>query len=233
MSFNGVQLSDVLAFVTCEQKDTFRTTISDWCKSENLLDYPWRQRRSKYDLLIAEILLRRTNARAVERKYGEFLARYPNLISLRTAQSEEIQTIIGSLGLHWRLQNLAELANYVSEQPESYELPTSLSELMRLPGVGPYVARAVLINTTGMRVVAIDANVVRVVCRYFGISASDNLRRNKAFQKFCDQLIDSGLVASARSFNYALLDIGALYCRAQNPKCSICPLSVGGCKRAF
>lgn len=169
---------------------------------------------------MAELLLRRTNAPAAQVIYNEFIERYPSALMLSKGDRREIEGLVRRLGLNWRAQNVVQLADYFLIHEPS--VPYTLEELAELPGVGPYVARAVLINCCNFSAVAVDSNVVRVVCRFFGLTESDSLRRNKGFQEMADKLI---LGSNARSFNYALLDFASSVCKAREPRCKGCPLA--------
>ncbi|MBS1993010.1 MAG: hypothetical protein JSS83_20975 [Cyanobacteria bacterium SZAS LIN-3] len=181
--------------------------------------FRWRKTDDVYELLIAELLLRRTNARAVEQVYDAFLDRYPNKILFGNAKSRDLRQLLKPLGLAWRAENIVTLSKHLKQS--DCEIPQNLSELESLPGVGPYVARAVLVNAIGLKTVAVDSNVVRVICRYIGLEPTDSLRRQKAFQLFADSLVNQ---SSPKELNYALLDLASLICRPQNPKCQHCPL---------
>lgn len=184
----------------------------------NLRTFPWRETSDPYELLIAEVLLRRTNARAVQPVYENLLSIYPTLKSFSRADPEQLKMIAHSLGLTWRSENLIDLSSrFIQER----NVPVDLEGLLSLPGVGPYVARAVLVNAYDSRTVAIDSNVVRVISRFVGIRMSDGLRRNRAFQELCDSAVPED---KPRIFNYAILDLAASICRPAAPKCCECPL---------
>ena len=182
-------------------------------------EFRWRKTNDVYELLVAELLLRRTNARAVELVYDAFLEKYPDKISFSNAKPRDLRQLLKPLGLAWRAENIVTLSKYLKKS--DCEIPENVSELENLPGVGPYVARAVLVNATGLKAVAVDSNVVRVICRYIGLEPTDSLRRQKAFQLLADSLVSQ---SSPKELNYALLDLASLVCRPQNPKCQLCPL---------
>jgi A/G-specific adenine glycosylase len=171
-----------------------------------------------YELVIAETFLRRTNATAAEKVYVEFLRRFPGPEALGGASNEDIEEIIKPLGLAWRAENLKDLAQHFRHSPK---IPNSISALQKMPGIGPYIARAVLVNSLQLKAVPVDSNIVRVLSRCAGIIPSDNLRRNKNFQILADSFLES---PHFKETNYALLDLAALVCRPSNPKCSQCPL---------
>jgi A/G-specific adenine glycosylase len=62
---------------------------------------------------------------------------------------------------------------------------------------------------------------VRIVGRVFGIPTRDASRRSKIFREAYRLLLDE---ERPREFNYAMLDLGALLCRARRPLCKVCPV---------
>lgn len=197
----------------------FGKQLLNWW-SKNRRYFSWRDSSDKYELLIAELLLRRTNATAAHVVYIDFLKEYPDLSSFKAGKNDEIEKLVLRLGLNWRAKNVVELAQYFECTQNS--IPDTLESLTALPGVGPYVARAVLVNCNNFSSVPVDSNVVRVLCRFLGLEQNDSLRRNKQFQKLADSFVDK---FPARAFNYALLDFSAAICRPRLPKCSICPVA--------
>lgn len=204
------------AFRTSQK--VFRTRLMDWWQS-NHRTFRWRLTENRYEILIAEILLRRTNAAAASKVYADFLNEFPTPSALAKADAASIEALANRLGLFWRGRNLTELSLFFRS---GGQIPRDLEGLLKLPGVGPYVGRAVMVNVYGAAYVPVDSNVVRVICRFLGIPANDAYRKNRNFQ----ELADSFLVAvSPRAFNYALLDFAAAVCVSIRPKCQICPLS--------
>jgi A/G-specific adenine glycosylase len=203
------------------RKLSFTDDLTNWWLSlPDRRNFRWRQTSDTYELVIAELLLRRTNAAAVELVYDDFLSKYPDPSSFCNAKPRELAKLVRRLGLNWRADNMVALAQHVRDHGWDYNASTE--ELARLPGIGPYVSRAVLVASAGVSTTPIDTNVVRVLCRYFGIPESDNLRRNKTFQAFADSLVPSKF---ERQFHYALLDLAAMICRPRKPECNRCPLS--------
>lgn len=196
----------------------FSERLVNWWRG-TARQFRWRNTNDIYELLVAELLLRRTNARAVEQVYDAFLKKYPDKTSFSNAKPRDLRQLLKPLGLAWRAENMVTLSKYLKKS--GCQIPHDVSELESLPGVGPYVARAILINSDGLKTVAVDSNVVRVICRYVGLAPTDSLRRQKAFQSLADSLVTQ---APSKDLNYALLDLASLICRPQAPKCKVCPL---------
>lgn len=203
-------------------KNFFSDTLLSWSNvAGNIRDFPWRTTKSPYLILIAELLLRRTNAPAVVPVYNNFIRKYPLLSDFANANPDDLREIVQPLGLNWRAENIVELSQTISSS-KMKRLPLTYSALVILPGIGPYVAKALLVNSDSSATVPVDTNVVRLLGRYFGIDVDDNLRRNSKFGAFAESLLPA---SNQRKFNYALLDLAAGICKSGIPKCSECPLS--------
>ena len=173
-----------------------------------------------YQILIAELLLKRTTAIAVSRLYTSFLHKYPTLRELATTSEDELIKDLVPVGLYvQRAKSMARLSQYLDEH-EAGTVPASLERLKMVPGLGDYSARAIL--SFGHRVPAAvaDANVARILHRVF-----QTVMPRRSSQRLLQSVADSLLPESDHQmFNFGLLDIGALVCRYVNPKCDACPL---------
>jgi A/G-specific adenine glycosylase len=183
--------------------------------------FPWRDDPDPYHILIAEMMLRRTQARQVEDVYNHFITRFPDVRSLDQAPEEEILKLVYPLGLDWRAANFKKLAHEVAIHHEG-NVPRDRKALLNLTGVGPYVADAVRCFAFGELATVMDTNTVRVAARYFGFSFNPESRRRVPVIRAVSTLIDSTNPASS---NYALLDFAAIVCRSRDPDHSICPLA--------
>jgi len=193
--------------------------LLEWFKKYGR-DYPWRKETDPYRILIAEIMLQRTKADQVIQVYQLFLQRFPSIYALAAATLEELEGIFDMLGLRWRAKKVKDLAKVIVSQ-HGGRIPSSREELLSLPGVGEYIADAVLCFAYGMDIAVVDANVCRVIGRVFGIEPRGEARRDPRFRQIAQQLIPS---KRAREFNWAIIDLAALTCTPRNPKCYECPL---------
>lgn len=179
--------------------------------------YPWRHPAEGWHALVAEILLQRTKVSSVVQVYENFLVRFPTLLSLAESSVEDIEKIIYPLGLLWRAPILKRLGEQLTAT--NGEIPPT-ADILKLPGVGAYVAAAWLGFHGGVRSVIIDANVVRWLCRLIGQPYDGETRRKK-------WLIDLAEVFTPledwKAYNYAVLDFTMEICVAR-PKCELCPL---------
>lgn len=199
----------------------FRGTLRRWYKA-NARSYPWRTTRSPYEILVAEILLQQTDAPKVEAIYEEFLQTFPSPAELAEAPRRAVAKFIGRIGLDYRTGRLVRIARDL-ERKHGGEVPTDRDSLLRLPGVGPYIANAVLAGAFGQRYAVVDTNVVRVLDRFFAVrSQRPRPRTDPALWHFAHGLLPRRR-AECRVWNYAILDFGGLVCRHHGPRCAECP----------
>jgi len=171
----------------------------------------------KFAIFIAEFFLIRTKAEQVEPVYKEFLKIFNSFSKIVKGDIETFTSIFGSLGLHRRINQLL----LIAQQFQDRELPDSYDDLLKIPGVGQYVAAAFSCFANRQRIALIDSNFVRIYTRLFGIKENTEIRRNRNFVKLCNSVVPDDLF---REYNLSLLDIGALICKTI-PECQKCPLN--------
>jgi len=182
--------------------------------------YPWRDSGDPFKVLVAEMMLRRTRADQVESAYKELFGRYPDAQSLAEGNSDEVADILYPLGLKWRTPAFQEVARAIVKDYGG-KVPSKRHELLKLTGVGDYVAGAVLSIGYGKKEWIVDTNIVRVFRRYFGISTSVEGRRDKRIIELAKVYARA---RNPRQANLAILDFAALICGAKNPRHDVCPL---------
>lgn len=183
-------------------------------------DYPWRETRDPYRILIAELMLRRTRADQVVPVYANFLKRYPDCRAFCKGNAETIRRILKPLGLKWRAENFVKISREIKAS-FNCAIPDSTSLLKQLTGVGDYVAGAVCCFAYGLPVALVDTNIVRVIGRVFGLDISGEARRRKSVKDAARTCLDR---RRPKEYHFALLDFGALVCTASAPKCGECLL---------
>jgi len=202
----------------------FRKKLLRWFH-RNERSYPWRNTRDPFKILIAEMMLRRTKADQVKPVYERLFSEYPDVKSLAAAEDEKIKKILYSLGLRWRTSAFRLVAREIKKKYDC-RVPATRDELIKLPGVGEYVAGAVLSVGYGKKEWILDSNIVRVFRRYFGIKTSKEGRRDRHVIEMAKRYIDC---KDPRRANLAILDFAALICTPRKPACKKCPLRLG-CK---
>ncbi len=207
--------------LTPAQITALRRALLRW-GTQHFRVFPWRQTTDPYRILIAEILLHRTQVKQVVPVYQSFVKRYPDIMALAQANLTEVQALLYPLGLHWRVELIYKMAQEIQTKYGG-EIPRSRDDLLSLPGVSEYIAGAVRCFAWNFPEALLDTNTIRVTGRLLGIPVRDSLRRNRGFRMVVESLIDR---ASPRKYNYALLDLAATVCRKRGqPHCEQCPLS--------
>lgn len=189
---------------------------------QNRRDLPWRDQPTPYRVWVSEVMLQQTAVATVVPYFARWMERLPDVASLAGATERDVLNLWEGMGYYARARRLRNAARQVMERFGG-RLPDERQELLSLPGIGPYIADAILSMAFGRDVVALDANVVRVMMRLLGTrgkaAAADVRRRVLRAARTA--------MAAGRSgaFSQALMDFGSLVCRARRPRCPECPLS--------
>jgi DNA (cytosine-5)-methyltransferase 1 len=194
----------------------FRADLLAWHR-HNSRDYPWRREVDPWHVLMAEVCLHRTRADQVRPVYEALCELAPTPADM-VRNARRTRAAMRSLGLRWRANNLVKIARALVRDHDG-RVPSDSLELRQLPGVGDYVANAVLTFGFGQRTVIVDTNTSRIVGRVRG--REETTRR---WQLRLDLHELAGRDGPDTAFNYALLDLGALVCRAGTPLCEDCPV---------
>ena len=181
-------------------------------------DLPWRRTRDPYAVLVSEIMLQQTQVGRVLEYYPRFLARYPTIEDLAAATPSAVRETWEGLGYYRRAVNLRRSAQLVAER-HGGRLPTDLAALRRLPGIGRYTAGAVAAFAFGQDAPILDTNAARVLSRVFGPGKQQG--RPRRLWALAETAIPPG---RGYAFNQAIMDLGAMVCRARRPTCPVCPV---------
>ena len=184
-------------------------------------DLPWRRTRDPYAIWVAEIMLQQTQIATVIPYYERWLARFPTIEALAAAPLDDVLKAWEGLGYYRRARHLHAAAQQVMAR-HGGEVPDTLHDLLRLPGVGRYTAGAIASIAYGIPAPVLDGNVSRVLSRVFDIA--DDVTQPATPARLW-QLAEA-LVPAARpgDYNQALMELGQSVCLPQNPRCLICPL---------
>jgi len=188
-------------------------------------DLPWRRPgTSPYQVLVSEVMLQQTPVARVVPAYEAWVQRWPTPAALAADSPGEAVRMWGRLGYPRRALRLHAAATSVVSRYGG-ELPTSVPELLTLPGVGDYTARAVAAFALRQRHPVVDTNVRRVVARVVeGVADAPVTKRDLAL--VADLLPEADEAAATASV--ALMELGALVCTARAPRCPVCPVR-GSC----
>jgi A/G-specific adenine glycosylase len=165
-------------------------------------------------------MLQQTTVAAVAPYYERFLARFPTAEALAAASEEQVMAAWAGLGYYARARNLHACAREVAARGG---FPSSIEELQRLPGIGPYTAAAIGAIAFNLPAVPVDGNVERVVARLLAIETPLPAAK-PAIRAGAAQLgQDRAARARPADFAQALFDLGATICTPATPACALCP----------
>lgn len=183
--------------------------------------YPWRENgRTAYEILVAEMLLKRTTASAAARLYQDFLRQFPSVEALDKAPEHQVEEALATVGLQrQRARGFKGMARYLS-QVTGGEVPNDLGALCRVPQVGKYASAAVASFAMGIPVAVLDSNVERILRRVF-MHTLPAPPGPSLLRILADMLLPP---RAHREFNLAMLDLGAGVCRYVRPRCAVCPI---------
>lgn len=194
--------------------------VTDWYATA-ARDLPWRRPgTSPWAVLVSEVMLQQTPVARVLPVYDQWLDRWPGAADLAADAPGEAVRAWGRLGYPRRALRLHAAAVVVVDR-HGGALPTNVPELLELPGVGDYTARAIAAFAHRQRHPVVDTNVRRVVARSVeGVADAPVHRRDLAL---VEALLPEGSEAAATT-SVALMELGALLCVAGTPRCAGCPL---------
>lgn len=181
-------------------------------------DLAFRRTTDPWAILVSEVMAQQTQAARAAAAWTRFMAQFPTPAALAAASPATVIRAWRGLGYNRRALALRGAAIAIVEEHDG-RVPDTLDALLRLPGVGPYTARAVLAIAFNQPVAALDTNIRRVLGRAFPGPST----RTIDFQARADDLVPPNLAAA---WTHALMDIGASFCRPRVPRCPACPLQL-------
>ncbi len=197
----------------------FRRKLLHWFR-RNGRDLPWRHTRDPYAVVISEFMLQQTRVGVVIPYYNRWLRRFPEFAALAHASENDVLHAWQGLGYYARPRNLHDLARTVIDRHGGW-FPNQIDEMRKLPGIGKYTANAIATFAFDQSVPIVEANTARVLTRIFNVQTTLDRPNGRA------QLWERASLLvpkrSARAFNSALVDLGAMICLPK-PKCGICPV---------
>ncbi len=196
---------------------SFRKLLSPWADAVRR-DLPWRRTRDPWAVVVSEVMLQQTQVARVIPKWEAFLDAFPTVTACASAAQSEVVRKWEGLGYHRRAVNLHRLAIAVESSCEG-SFPRSQAALMKLPGIGPYTARAVLAFAFEDDAAVVDTNVGRIIAR----AVTGRPCSAAEAQSVADALSPPG---GSWQWNQGMLDLGAMICTKRRPKCDECPIAV-------
>jgi A/G-specific adenine glycosylase len=190
-------------------------------------DLPWRRERDPYRILVAEMMLVQTTVAAVVPYYERFLQRFPDVSAL--ARGDEISVLKSweGLGYYRRARQLHAAARAIVER-HAGEFPQDEEAILALPGVGRYIAGAIISFAFNRPAPIVEANTRRVLARWLALEGDiTSSATQDELWRAAEQVVPND---NAGTFNQAFMELGAVLCTVRDPACLLCP--VASCCRA-
>jgi A/G-specific adenine glycosylase len=165
-------------------------------------------------------MLQQTQVKTVIPFFNKFLKAFPNLKKLSKAKLEKVYKLWQGLGYYSRAKNLLNTAKIVQSKYKG-TLPADFETLKSFPGIGDYTASAIMAIAFNKDFIGIDGNVERLLARLFGYKNNKKNFKNSIFLKSKEIKSENNF----SQFAQALMEIGALICTPQNPRCNVCPVN--------
>ncbi|MFI5303852.1 MAG: A/G-specific adenine glycosylase [Nitrospiria bacterium] len=197
----------------------FSNRLLKWYK-QNGRDLPWRTTFTPYSVWVSEIMLQQTQVDTVIPYFHRFLDCFPTIDSLANASLDQVLKQWEGLGYYSRARNLHQAARIINDRLNG-EFPHQFDQILDLPGIGRSTAGAILSLAYNLPYPIMDGNVRRVLSRYFALQSPPGKRLEDLLWKYSNAVVPK---KEARSFNSALMDLGATLCKPKDPQCQICPL---------
>src|SRR5215468_4540018 len=186
-------------------------------------DLPWRRPgASAWSVLVSEIMLQQTPVARVLPAHAAWLARWPTPQSLAAAAPGDAVRQWGRLGYPRRAVRLHTTARILTDD-HAGQVPASVQALRALPGVGSYTAAAVASFAYGQRHAVLDTNVRRVLARLLSGAPRPAASPTTMEVKLAESLIPAERALAPR-WSVAVMELGALVCIADRPRCADCPV---------
>lgn len=199
---------------TTARKRAFGNRLLRWYRVSRR-DLPWRRTKDPYRIWVSEIMLQQTRVNAVMDHYRRFLRQFPTVRALAACTEPEVLAAWSGLGYYQRARRMRQAAKEVVEKHRG-RFPASAAGLRTLPGIGRYTAAAIASIAYEEPRAVVDGNVERVAARLAG----GPLTQAQVWE-WAESMLPKG---APGDFNQAMMELGALVCTPQVPRCGECPV---------
>lgn len=192
-----------------------------WFDQHGRKNLPWQQTRSAYHVWLSEVMLQQTQVVTVIPYFERFIARFPTVGQLASAEIDEVLHLWTGLGYYARARNLHRCAQIITTTYQGV-FPKTVAELEALPGIGRSTAGAILSISENCYAPILDGNVKRFLARLHCVPGWPSAPRvQKQLWQIAEHYSPNQRCAD---YTQAVMDLGALVCTRRNPLCSDCPL---------
>jgi len=194
-----------------------------WYK-KNKRNLPWRKLQNNslpnpYYILVSEFMLQQTTVNSVVKRFNEFVDIWPSSKDLSKITENRILKFWSGLGYYSRAKNLLKTIKTISRDHKS-KIPNDYNELIKLPGVGDYTAKAILGIAYNKPVLPLDVNIKRIIVRLYGIKKS--IQSSKKEIELIASKFES--LSQASDLIQSFMDYGSSICLPRNPRCDLCKI---------
>lgn len=185
-------------------------------------DLPWRRARDPYRIWVSEVMLQQTQVERVRDYFARFVDRFPTVAALAAGREAEVLRLWEGLGYYRRARQMHAAAQRIVAEHDG-EFPRTAAALRGLPGIGRYTAGAIASIAFDEPEPIVEANSRRVIARLVGHATPvGGPRGDEPIWRAAAALVPR---AGPGTFNQALMDLGAIVCTPDRPRCDVCPLA--------
>ncbi len=185
---------------------------------------PWRKtvskRKKQYYTLVSEFMLQQTQVSTVIPYFCKFIKNIPDLETLSNFDDQKLIKLWEGLGYYSRARNLKKTAQVIIKDFNK-TIPSNFLELKSLPGIGDYTASAISAIAFNKPYIPLDGNIERVLKRYLYLKKEHQITKERLHKE--KKIF--GLTTRSSDYAQALMELGALICKPNNPHCDECPIS--------
>ena len=203
------------------KESEIQSILLKWYK-KNKRDLPWRVLQvnklpNPYYIFVSEYMLQQTTVGTVKKRFEEFILKWPTIDSLASISDTLILSFWSGLGYYSRATNLLKAVKIIKKNFNS-KIPNNYEELLKLPGIGDYTAKAILGIAYNKPVMPLDANIERILARIYGIKLP-LIKIKKELKEISNIFISKN---NATNLIQSFMDYGSIICTPRNPHCSNC-----------
>lgn len=199
----------------------FQTSILRWFDQHGRKHLPWQENKTPYRVWLSEIMLQQTQVATAIPYFLKFMQRFPELAQLAKATEDEVLHLWAGLGYYSRARNILRAAKMIMADYQG-QFPDTVDELIKVPGIGPSTAGAIVAIAFNQPATILDGNVKRVLSRLHGITDPINDKKvEDQLWSYAEQYTPKKRVAD---YTQAMMDLGATLCTRSKPACERCPL---------
>jgi A/G-specific adenine glycosylase len=203
----------------------FAARVLRWYDDHGRKDLPWQNTVDAYRVWVSEIMLQQTQVRTVIPYFLRFMDRFPDVLTLASADLDEVLQHWSGLGYYARARNLHRTAKMIRDEHDG-RFPSDVDTVSALPGIGRSTAGAILALAFGQRHAILDGNVKRVLARHAAVAGWPG--KTAVARELWELAETRTPMQRVGDYTQAMMDLGATLCTRSAPACGSCPVN-GDC----